>query len=90
MFCFFTTCTQDEKVESFIGKLIDETKDYNQSESFLRNSLAAASFDAVISLALAYDKALSKEYAEVKDLRADDVNQTLSQLQLHGLSVCAA
>ncbi len=57
--------------------------------SFIRHSMAAASFDAVISFALAYDEIFSRgEFAD--DNITSVLNETLSQLQINGLAVSNA
>ena len=52
-------------------------------DAFLQNSMAAASFDAVVSLAMAYNELLS----EGKNISNNILNQTLSQLKINGLAV---
>lgn len=49
--------------------------------------MAAASFDSVISLALAYDVMLGEN---IEPCETDVLNKTLSQLQLNGLAVSYA
>ena len=53
----------------------------------MKNSLAAASFDSVISLALAYDIMLKEGEDMAEANETDILNRTLSQLQFNGLSV---
>lgn len=57
-------------------------------DSLLRQSRAAASFDAVVALALAYDKILqvNKSALEYRNI-SQILNDTLSKLKFNGLAV---
>lgn len=81
---------KNETIDSFTNKLKAKTGSLYPSiateDSFLRQSKAAASFDAVVALALAYDEVLG-EYPNNGTNLTDALNQTLSELKFNGLAV---
>ncbi len=75
-------------MNSFVEKLEAKT-DARNVTSLLRQSRAAAAFDAVVALALAYDEILLQvdEFALRHQNISQVLNETLSTLKFNGLSV---
>lgn len=81
---------QGETVNSFIKKLKAkaEARNVTAADSFLRQSRAAAGFDAVVAIALAYDELLQvDEFALERENISHVLNKSLSMLKLKGLAV---
>ena len=75
-------------MNSFIEKLKIKTKQLTSSDhdaSLLRQSRAAASFDAVVTLALAFDEIFPMDMQQTNLLNV--LNQTLSNIKYSGLAV---
>ena len=74
-------------MNSFVEKLKAEIG-FEQDDSLLRQSRAAASFDAVIAFALAYDEILQANELALQQQNISHVlNETLSGLKFNGLAV---
>ena len=76
-------------MNSFVEKLRKKTKtEAKNVTALLRQSRAAAAFDAVVALALAYDEILQVDEFVLEHQNISRVlNETLSMMKFNGLSV---
>lgn len=88
--CTIRTClSQDETVSSFVDKLQEKVRQLYPSQAnldkLLRQSRAAATYDAIVMLAVALDEAVKSGDFGTNASRT--LNTTLSNLKLKGLAV---
>ena len=75
-------------MNSFIEKLKERTEtEARNATTLLRQSRAAAAFDAVLTLALAYDDMIQADKFSLEHQNISVLNETLSMLKFNGLAV---
>jgi len=90
----FLTFLQDENVSTFIEKLVEKAAtvyskvNITEMVPFLRESKAAATFDAVITMALAYHEIARNSTCGITEVQV--LNKTLSDIKFKGLAVSSS
>ncbi len=75
---------QKRNISSFINSIVNrEANNSHRFQPLLRNSLAAAAYDSVWTLALAYDELVKKNMS----VNIDNVNHEIRSISFQGLSV---
>ncbi len=75
---------QKRNISSFINSIVNrEANNSHHFQPLLRNSLAAAVYDSVWTLALAYDELVKKNMS----VNIDNVNNEIRSISFQGLSV---
>ncbi len=89
--CHKVILFQNETLSHFITKLMSKTRSlypsHNISDDYLRQSQAAASYDATLAFALGYDDILMRTSIVDEIVPHLNLNNTIANLKMNGLAV---